>query len=115
MRLPFLFDIEKVIKRRGEKLISPRRKSGLAAASISAATAAIAEKSYVYAAAAGAALVNIIHYFRKLDSVAVYKRNTERSGAGCASFMACCVAYRTDMVAHPAKAAGINVLFSFIR
>ena len=54
MRLPFLFYIEKVIKRRREKLISPRRKSGLAAASISAATAAIAEKSSVSAAAAAA-------------------------------------------------------------
>ena len=74
-----------------------------------------ARNANVYAAAAGAALVNIIHYFRKLDSITVYKRNTERAGAGGASFMTRCVAYRTDMVAHPAKAAGINMLFSFIR
>ena len=37
----------------------------------------------------------------------------QRTGTGSASFVPRCVTYRADVMAHPAKTAGINMLFSF--
>jgi hypothetical protein len=67
----------------------------------------------VYASAAGAALVNIIHDLREIDRLAVDKRNAESAGAGGVSFLTRCIADGADMVAHPAETAGVYVLFGF--
>jgi hypothetical protein len=69
----------------------------------------------VYASAAGAALVNVIHDLGEIDRLTVDERNAQSACAGGVSFLTRCVADGADMVAHPAEAAGVYVLFGFFR
>jgi hypothetical protein len=68
----------------------------------------------VHAGVAAGAFVNIIHDLLKGKGAAVYHRNAERASARGASLVTGGVADGADMVAHPAKAAGVNVLLGFI-
>jgi hypothetical protein len=68
----------------------------------------------VHTGAAGAALVNIIHNFRKVDGLAINKGDAQRASSGRISFLAGCVTYGANVVAHPAKTAGINMLLALI-
>ena len=74
-----------------------------------------ARNAVAYTRATACALVYIIHYFLKPHSSSVYQRNSKRASAGRASLVSRCVSDRTDVMTHPTKTAGINVLFRFFR
>ena len=65
--------------------------------------------------AAKAALVNVLDYVICIfDSISCYHRETESSCSCCVSLKSCCVSDGAHVVAHPAEAAAVYMLFSFL-